>query len=407
MEINKEVPVALSNIDRISQPLLSWYDKKHRILPWREEPTGYHVWVSEIMLQQTRVEAVIPYYERFMERCPDIASLAACDDEELLKLWEGLGYYSRAKNLKKAAQIICERHQGKFPESFEEILDLPGIGAYTAGAISSIAFEKATAAVDGNVLRVITRLTENGQDIMDTKFRKQVTEELEKIYPLHQRGDFTQSLMELGAVVCVPNGMPQCELCPISSLCSACYNKTQLQYPVKKKKAARKIEEKTILLLKHQDKLAICKRSKEGILAGMWELPNFNGKLTKAQIFEWLADRKLAVKELRKPTDEKCQMKHIFTHIEWHMVYWICVCESVEEDNCFTWVTPEQLEAEIALPTAFKKVYEKALKEIDNLTATKTCPCRWKKCKRHGDCAACIEHHRKVKNGQLTACGLQ
>lgn len=349
-----------NQLENIVVPLLSWYHANSRNLPWRKNKDPYRVWVSEIMLQQTRVEAVIPYYERFMERCPDIASLAVCEEEELFKLWEGLGYYSRAKNLKKAAQAIYEVHQGRFPEKFEEIIKLPGIGAYTAGAISSIAFEQATAAVDGNVLRVITRLTENSRDIMDAKFRKQVTEELEKIYPLNERGDFTQSLMELGAVICVPNGVPKCEKCPIGHLCSAYHNKTQLQYPVKKKKAARKTEEKTILLLKHQNKIAICKRDKEGVLSGMWELPNLDGIPTKNCILEWLADKKLVIKELRRPAGEKTQLKHVFTHIEWHMTYWLGECESVEEDSSFTWVTQEQLEAEIALPTAFKKVYEAA-----------------------------------------------
>lgn len=386
-----------NELGKIVAPLLGWYHTNHRQLPWRENKNPYRIWVSEIMLQQTRVEAVISYYERFMERCPDIASLAACEDEELLKLWEGLGYYSRARNLKKAAQIICERYHGQFPQEFDDILELPGIGAYTAGAISSIAFEKAAAAVDGNVLRVITRLTQNSQDIMDAKFRKQITEELEKVYPPKDRGDFTQSLMELGAVVCVPNGAPKCEECPVSFLCGAYSSKTQLQYPVKKKKAARKTEEKTVLILRQQDKIAICRRGGEGVLSGMWELPNLDGNLEKQQIFEWLADKKLAVKEFRRPDGAKKLVKHIFTHIEWHMVYWIVECEPVEEDDGFTWVTQEQLEAEIALPTAFKKVYELAVKEVN-------CPCRRIKCERHGNCAACKEHHRKERNGQPTAC---
>ena len=352
----------INELKEIVSPLLTWYHANHRKLPWRENKDPYRVWVSEIMLQQTRVEAVIPYYERFMERCPDIASLAVCEDEELYKLWEGLGYYSRARNLKKAANIICERYEGKFPEQFEEILSLPGIGAYTAGAISSIAFEKATPAVDGNVLRVLTRLTENDHDIMDAGFRKQMTETLEKIYPERECGDFTQSLMELGAVVCVPNGLPKCEVCPVRFLCGSCHSQTQLQYPVRKKKAARRIEKKTVLILTYEDKIAIRKRSNTGVLAGMWELPNVDGTLTKKQVLAWLAEKGFVVKDIRKISDGKKQFKHIFTHIEWHMTCWTAACESVAKDNELTWVSVSQLEAEIALPTAFKNLLKAYLK---------------------------------------------
>lgn len=348
-------------LEKIVTPLLDWYHKNNRHLPWRENKDPYHIWVSEIMLQQTRVEAVIPYYERFMKRFPTIASLASCEDEELFKLWEGLGYYSRARNLKKAAQTICTRHQGIFPSKFEDILALSGIGAYTAGAISSIAFEQARAAVDGNVLRVITRLTQDSHDIKDVSFRTRITEELEKIYPLKGRGDFTQSLMELGAIVCVPNGKPKCEECPLGFLCSAYQNNTQLAYPVKKKKAARKIEQKTILIIKYRDKIAIGKRESKGVLSGMWELPNLEGNPTKQQILELLAKQEIAVKDIEKMTHGKQPLKHIFTHIEWHMTCWIVTCESINKDSGFTWVTTEQLENDIAFPTAFKKVYQKSI----------------------------------------------
>lgn len=344
-------------LDEIVTPLITWYHKNRRDMPWRADKEPYHVWVSEIMLQQTRVEAVIPYYERFMKQFPTVEALAACDDEALFKAWEGLGYYSRARNLKKAAQTICEEYKGQFPNEYEEIFRLSGIGAYTAGAISSIAFEKAHAAVDGNVLRVITRLTQDCSDIMDTRFRRQVTEELEKIYPLKERGDFTQSLMELGAVVCVPNGKPKCGECPLAFGCGAYQNNTQLEYPVKKKKAARKIEEKTILILTFQNKTAIDKRSQTGILSGLWELPNIDGKQTKQQIRKWLADKKITAGNIRRLSNGRRQLKHIFTHVEWHMTCWAVDCESVREGNGFTWVSSEQLENEIALPTAFKKCF--------------------------------------------------
>lgn len=348
----------MEKLEEIVVPLLDWYQANSRCLPWRENRDPYRVWVSEIMLQQTRVEAVIPYYERFMERFPTIASLAVCGDEELYKLWEGLGYYARARNLRKAAQVICERHQGQFPEEYEEILALPGIGAYTAGAISSIAFEKAKAAVDGNVLRVVTRLKQDSHDIMDAKFRDQVTSDLEKIYPSEGRGDFTQSLMELGAVVCVPNGEPKCGGCPLRSLCGAHSSGTQLQYPVKKKKAERKIEQKTVLILRFQNKIALRKRGNKGILSGMWELPNVDGRLNEEQAAQWLTQKGLSVREIKAPAGGKKQLKHIFTHIEWHMTCWMAACENEGSDPELIWVTDTQLDQEIALPTAFRKVYQ-------------------------------------------------
>lgn len=350
-----------NQLGQIVAPLMDWYHENCRRLPWRENRDAYRVWVSEIMLQQTRVETVIPYFERFMERLPTIASLAACGDEELFKLWEGLGYYSRARNLRRAAQVICEQHDGQFPEEYQEILALPGIGAYTAGAVSSIAFEKARAAVDGNVLRVFTRLTQDSHDILDTRFRSQVTEDLERIYPPRQRGDFTQSLMELGAVVCVPNGEPRCGECPLRGMCGAYGSRTQLCYPVKKKKAERRIEYRTMLVLRFQDKTALRKREGRGILSGMWELPNADGILDEQQVLHWLAERGFLVREVKAPEDGRKQLKHVFTHIEWHMACWIVTCESEGTCHDFTWVSDAQLEHEIALPTAFKKVYRECM----------------------------------------------
>lgn len=345
---------------KIVAPLLAWYRVNRRLLPWREDREPYHVWVSEIMLQQTRVEAVIPYYRRFMARCPDIASLAACGEEELLKLWEGLGYYSRVRNMKKAAQEICEEYYGQFPAEYEEILALPGIGAYTAGAIASIAFGKAVAAVDGNVLRVVTRLTQDGHDIADAKFRRQVAKELERVYPAGACGDFTQSLMELGAVVCVPNGMPKCKECPLRFLCGAYRDQTQTQYPVRRSKAARKVQEKTVLILCYKDKIALNRRDAAGLLAGLWEIPNLDGFRTQQEAEKWLAGKEIAVKAWKAPRKEKGIIKHIFTHVEWHMMYRIAVCEAVSEESGFTWFTKEEIAQQVALPTAFKKVYDKA-----------------------------------------------
>ncbi len=346
-------------LKQIVEPLLAWYHTNKRDLPWRKNNAPYRVWISEIMLQQTRVETVIPYYERFMKHYPTIPSLAASKDEVLLKLWEGLGYYSRAKNLKKAAQIICSQYHGNFPEQYNDILALPGIGAYTAGAISSISFEQAKAAVDGNVLRVITRLTGDNQDITDIGFRRQITTELEKIYPAQKRGDFTQSLMELGAVICVPNGLPKCPTCPLSSLCSAYQSGTQLQYPVKKQKAARKVEEITVLVLQCQNKIAVRKREKKGVLSGMWELPNWNGFFTEKQVFEQLAGLQPQFDIHKSSIGQKERLKHIFTHIEWHMECMQIACDKEYTFHDIIWVTTEELASEIALPTAFRKVYKK------------------------------------------------
>ena len=268
----------------IVDPLLHWYDAQARILPWRENQDPYRVWVSEIMLQQTRVDAVIAYFNRFMENFPHVKALAEAEEEEVLKLWEGLGYYSRARNLKKAAEVICEKHNGVFPKDYKEILALPGIGKYTAGAISSIAFEMPRAAVDGNVLRVVTRLNELEQDILEEKFRKQIGEQLEHVYPQNHCSEFTQSLMELGAMVCVPNGTPKCEECPLNKGCQAYKNNTWKKYPVKKEKAKRKIIDKTVLILCDDEKIAVRKRKDTGLLAGMWEFPNIDKKMHSVEI---------------------------------------------------------------------------------------------------------------------------
>ncbi|MDD6571103.1 MAG: A/G-specific adenine glycosylase [Thermoflexaceae bacterium] len=342
----------MNDLEKIVTPLLDWYHVNARILPWRKNKDPYRVWVSEIMLQQTRVEAVIPYYERFMQNFPDIQALAQGDEELLLKLWEGLGYYSRAKNLQKSAQIICREYQGKFPVDYQTILTLPGIGEYTAGAISSIAFEKPVPAVDGNVLRVITRITEDGRDIQDAKLKSQITQELREIYPKTQCGDFTQSLMELGAMVCVPNGAPKCEACPLNALCGAYKNHAQMLYPVKKKKGERKIEKKTVLILYHEDAVALNRREGTGLLSGMWEFPNLDGEKSVKEIKEYLGERGILVKKTKKMPEKK----HIFSHVEWHMKCFEVWCDSVSEDNGYTWVTAEQLEKEVALPTAFKKI---------------------------------------------------
>ena len=315
MNIRKPVTVKLSLLDEIEKPLLSWYDSGHRILPWREEPTPYHVWVSEIMLQQTRVEAVKPYYDRFMAALPDVASLAAAQEEVLLKLWEGLGYYNRVRNLNKAAQIVMKEYEGVMPDTYEKLLKLPGIGSYTAGAIASIAYGKKVPAVDGNVLRVLARLRCDERDIMQQQVKKQVEEELFAAMGDERPGDFNQALMELGATVCVPNGTPKCNQCPWEGLCLAHKEGREIEFPVKTAKKKRTIEEKTILLIRDENKVALQKRPSKGLLAGMYEFPWMEGKLTEAEVLARLKEVGLSVLHI-KPVGES---KHIFTHKEWHM----------------------------------------------------------------------------------------
>lgn len=334
----------------IVEPLVSWYEENARILPWRDDANPYRVWVSEIMLQQTRVDAVIAYFNRFMETLPTVWDLAKADESVVLKLWEGLGYYSRARNLKKTAEIVCEQYGGNFPQGYKELLALPGIGKYTVGSISSIAFGLPRAAVDGNVLRVITRLDENPRDIMDEKFRKEIAQQLEPVYPQGKCSEFTQSLMELGAMICVPNGAPKCEECPLKNGCRANQNGTWEKYPVKKEKPKRKKVNKTVFLLKCEGKTAIQKGEDKGLLAGLWKLPNVEKKLTEKEIKEWLEEQHLEAISIEKTK----KVKHIFTHVEWHMQGYEIICRKANEQ--FYWATEKELQEDFALPTAYKKI---------------------------------------------------
>lgn len=339
-------------LEEIVAPLLAWYQRNARILPWRENTDPYRVWVSEIMLQQTRVDTVIPYYERFMARLPSVQALAEVREEDLLKLWEGLGYYSRARNLQKAARCICKEFGGAFPGTYEQLCSLPGVGPYTAGAIASIAFELPVPAVDGNVLRVLSRLTENPQDIAEPAVKKQMTAALAQVYPAGHCGDFTQSLMELGAVVCVPNGFPRCEACPLHQLCRAFQHGTQTEYPVQTKKQPRRAEKKTVLLLCCDGRVAVRKRPRGGLLGGLWEFPCLDGALSAAEISAWLEQQGARTENIERAI--RC--KHIFTHVEWDMTAYRISCpDAFQPDGGLAWVTPEQLADEIALPTAFRR----------------------------------------------------
>lgn len=335
--------------------LLRWYEKHKRILPWRENPVPYYVWISEIMLQQTRVEAVKPYFARFVKALPDIKALAAVEDEPLLKLWEGLGYYNRARNLKKAAQIVVEQYNGELPADYKKLLALPGIGSYTAGAIASIAYGLAFPAVDGNVLRVLSRLTADGSDIMKQSVRKDAEELLKKTTPEKAAAAFNQAMMEIGAVICLPNGEPLCEKCPLSPFCLAHACGTQLMYPVKKAKKDRRTEERTILLLHGAGGgIAIEKRAEEGLLSGLYEFPNLSGNLTEAEVCRYLSEHGLVCEEIKK----LAPAKHIFSHVEWHMTgYEIAVREehhlSGLRSDGLLFVELTRLREEYPVPNAF------------------------------------------------------
>ena len=331
--------------------LLAWYDAGHRELPWRQDKEPYHVWLSEIMLQQTRVEAVKGYYARFLQALPAIADLACCDDDALHKLWEGLGYYSRVRNLKKCAQVIMERYGGAFPENYDEILALPGIGEYTAGAISSICFDAREPAVDGNVLRVYTRLTEDATPIDLPAFKKEVRRQLAAIYP-QRAGDFTQALMELGATVCGPNRKPDCGNCPCRGFCGGAIHGTAEKFPVKLPKKAKREAEMTVFILSCDGKFALQKRPSKGLLAGLWQFPNVPGMLETADALQWAADMGLKPRDILRQVERS----HIFTHIIWKMrgIY----LETAEQAGAYQWLTAEQIEKEAALPTAFRQFWE-------------------------------------------------
>ena len=353
MEIDEEVPVVLSVLDKISEPLLAWYDKQHRILPWREEPTGYRVWVSEIMLQQTRVEAVKPYYENFLKILPDIPSLAGAKEDVLLKLWEGLGYYNRVRNMQKAAKLIMEKYDGKMPEEYEELLMLPGIGSYTAGAVSSIAYGRKVPAVDGNVLRVISRLRTDAADILSAQVKKTVEQDLVEVMPEERAGDFNQAMMELGAMVCVPNGMAKCSECPLGDICQAHKEDRVMEFPVKAKKKPRTVEKKTVLIIRDENRAAIHKRPEKGLLAGLYEFPSLEGHKTKEQVIRALKEwglNPIFIQSL-EPS------KHIFSHKEWHMKgYAVRVDELMPVDGReqgFLFVEPEETEEKYPIPSAF------------------------------------------------------
>ena len=338
-------------LSALAQRLLPWYAENKRDLPWRQDQEPYHIWLSEIMLQQTRVEAVKGYYTRFLTVLPTIADLAQCDDGLLHKLWEGLGYYSRVRNLKKAAQIIMTTYNGRFPEHYPQVLALPGIGEYTAGAICSIAFGQKTPAVDGNVLRVCSRLLDDPSPIDLPATKKRYTAMLAEIYP-QAAGEFTQALMELGATLCGPNRKPDCEACPCRDICRGYRNSTAESLPAKAPKKAKRQEDMTVFIFRCDDRYALQKRPETGLLAGLWQFPNVPGKLDIPQALDTANQMGVHPRELLRQVERK----HIFTHIQWNMTgIYLEVTQMASE---FHWFTSEQIITQAALPTAFRQFWE-------------------------------------------------
>lgn len=352
-----EIPLNPLSEDLVA-PLLSWYRENRRILPWREGKDPYRIWISEIMLQQTRIEAVIPYYHRFLSELPNVAALASADDERLMKLWEGLGYYSRVRNLKAAAKTVMSEHGGVIPQDFSSLRALSGIGDYTAGAIASIAFGKPEPAVDGNVLRVIMRLTGREDDISESKTKKAVTEWLRAIYPNGaDAGDLTEGIMELGENICIPAGIPKCADCPLRTLCVAHKETLWSELPKKSPKKERRVETLTVLLLRYGDRIALRKRPADGLLAGLWEFPNLSGKLSLDETERALLHMGIHSHDLRTCGDAS----HIFTHITWNMTGIAVTCDGLSDG--FVWFTREELEHEVAIPTAFRFYLKQILTE--------------------------------------------
>ena len=330
--------------------ILPWYNRNKRQLPWREDRQPYHIWLSEIMLQQTRAEAVKRYYLRFLQALPTVEALASADDELLHKLWEGLGYYSRVRNLKKAAVWIME-HGGEFPRDYDGVRGLPGVGPYTAGAICSIAYDLPTPAVDGNVLRVASRLCADTTPIDLPAVKTQVQEGLGQIYP-KEAGDFTQALMELGATLCGPNRKPDCENCPCNGFCLGYINGVAQQLPVKSPKKQRRREDRTVFVLSCDGRYALEKRDSTGLLAGLWQFPNVDGRLDITAAFAWVEEKSLKPREIIRQVERK----HIFTHIQWDMrgIY----IEVAEKTDDYTWLTAQQINQTAALPSAFRQFWE-------------------------------------------------
>lgn len=339
-------------LKEISDPLLAWFDENKRSMPWRDDPSPYNVWLSEIMLQQTRVDVVRGYFLRFIQEIPSVEALANVPDQKLLKLWEGLGYYRRAFNLKKAAGILMEQEGGRMPSTYDEWILLPGIGAYTAGAIASIVFQEPVAAVDGNVLRVVARIAGDTADIRSEKTKRQYREELNKIIPKDRPGDFNQGLMELGALICLPHGAPLCASCPVKGYCLALREGRVDEIPPKQKKPEKETIQRTVLVIREAEQIWLRKRKDQGLLAGLYELPGTEQHMNEEQCDDLLKRWGFQVRSLQKLP----AAHHIFTHLKWDMMGYLALVEPgflPPPEEVWLSVTRQEIQQDISLPSAF------------------------------------------------------
>ena len=339
--------LGMNEVHLLVDHLLNWYDENKRPLPWREQNNPYYTWVSEVMLQQTQVKTVIPYFERFITALPTIQALAEVSDDRLHKLWEGLGYYRRASHLKKAAQEVMTYHDGLLPETYEALQKLSGIGRYTAGAIASIAFGERRPAIDGNLMRIFARLLCLSYPTNTTKSYGQYEQIITPYVPSHRPGDFNQAMMDLGATICLAKGAPLCLHCPIRQHCQSFKDNLIHLYPKKESKPAKKEEKRIIFILARQDgKLLIKRRPSKGLLAGLWEFINL---LDTGQLPETFLEEEnyhpLEVQSLGKA-------KHIFTHIIWHMRAYYVIINGDDYEG--TWASLEEIETSYPFPSAYK-----------------------------------------------------
>ena len=336
-------------------PLCDWYEKNKKQYPWRESRDAYRIWISEVMLQQTRTAAVIPYYERFLSAFPTVEALASAPDDLLMKLWEGLGYYSRARNLKKGAMQVMERFGGALPKTKAELKTIAGIGDYTAGAIASMAFFVPASAVDGNVLRVCMRLLGSDADISKEQTKRSLAAMLDAVYPSGARAAlFTEGLMELGEAVCIPGGEARCSLCPLAALCEARRGGITHLLPAKSAKKPRKILKRTLFLFRYGDRYGVRKRPESGLLAGLYEFAAEDAALSEEEARALLLAKGIAFSSLTAVG----KATHIFTHLEWQMTGYLVTLE--KELDGLIFATVDELSTLYALPSAFR-FFKKAI----------------------------------------------
>ncbi|ABR50401.1 A/G-specific adenine glycosylase [Alkaliphilus metalliredigens QYMF] len=344
--------------ESFSYQLIEWFREEKRWMPWRETKDPYCIWVSEIMLQQTRVETVISYYQNFMKKFPTIETLARASQEEVLKSWEGLGYYSRGRNLHRAANEIVLIHEGNVPKDKKILLKLPGIGPYTAGAILSIAYNQKEPAVDGNVLRVMSRLFNIQEDIMEKKVVNEVTDLVFQLMPQDNGGDFTEALMELGATVCVPQ-KPRCRLCPVHNQCKAHHLDIQETLPIRIKKTKVKNYHKGILWMVYNGTILVKQNPQKGLLGGLWALPTIDlmHKVDEKAVIQ--EDFQEEVGQVVVELEYIGKEKHVFTHQRWQMsIFKGRSNDHLRVKEPYQWVPIGQLET-LTFPIVYRKVIDK------------------------------------------------